>query len=83
MNRVRWAVLRLGVAVLEPWGVRDVVVLIFVSFPLASGRNYTKGAQGPTFWTFLSSISDLFQTKSGPKQAKIYTRAVNGVVKLG
>lgn len=82
-GKVSRAVLRLGVALLWLWGAGRVVVLIFGSFNLAGGRNYTKGARGLTFWTFLSSISDLFQNKSGPKRAKICTRAVNGVVKLG
>lgn len=82
-EKVSRAVLHLRVALLGLWGVGDVVSLIFGSLPLASGRNYTKGAQGAAFWTFLSSISDLFQNKSGPKRAKICTRAVNGVVKLG
>ena len=53
MKRVRRAVLCLGVVMFGLRGVSNVAVLIFGSLPLASGRNYTEGAEGPKFWTFL------------------------------
>lgn len=64
-EKVSRPVLRLGVALLVLWGVGDVVVLICAPPHLASGRNYTKGAQGPTFWTFFPPFLIYFRTNLG------------------
>lgn len=67
MGRGQWCSPKVRVAALWLWPVRDPVVLIFCSFlSIQCGRNYTKGAQRPTFWPFLV----YFRTNVGQRRPK-------------